>query len=498
MIKLDLFTLLDKCKFHYKKLTTENHNVNDISENSQVIAENIIFIAIKGENHDGHDFLIDVINKKVKTVIYEDRYYDYLSFPGTNMIRVHDTKKAFAILAANFFNHPSLDTQLVGVTGTNGKTTVTTLMYHLFKLLKQKATIIGTNGISVGDLKVKTKNTTPGAYTIQKILSDSLKNSITNVVMEVSSHAIKQERISQLDFKTVIYTNFSHDHLDYHKTFEDYFYSKALIFSGLGNIYNNKLVLFNGDDKYYKRFLSLTHVEYYTYGIGSHNDFQARNIICDVDKISFHFYAFNEFIGIVNTNNIFGFFNIANLLACISYFYLKQYNMSTLLALMPELNGVKGRMEKVNNHYSLNIFVDYAHTPDSIYRVLKEIKLISRKRIITVVGCGGNRDPLKRPLIGKITTELSDIVIFTSDNPRYEDPDNIITEIVQGVQKNNFVKLENRFEAIEYAIKIMHKDDIVVILGKGHENYQIIKDEVIDFNDYEIALNSINKLYKGE
>lgn len=496
---MDLYTLLGKCKIQFNKKKVFNHEVKIVSDNSKNTLEEGIFVAIKGEVHDGHNFILDCVQKKVKTIIYDDKYYDYVHFPNTNMLRVHDTKKAISLLASHFYHQPSLKVNLVATTGTNGKTTVTTLIYNMYQLLNEKCSLIGTNGIKICDEVIYSENTTPGALMINEVLNMSIKKGIKNVIMEVSSHALKQQRVSQLDFDTVIYTNFSHDHLDYHKTFYDYFYSKGLLFSCLGNYLNNKKVLFNGDDNYYKQFIALTNVEYYTYGVSSHNDFQARNIICDIDYISFHYYCFNEFVGIVNTNNIFGFLNVYNLLACLSYFYINQYDMEQILSLMPHLTGVEGRMQKVINPFGLNVFIDFAHTPDSVYRILNEIKIISKKRVITVIGCGGNRDPLKRALIGKITTDLSDLVIFTSDNPRFENPDLIIEEIIKGATKKNYLAIENRDEAIKYAIKSINEDDIVIILGKGHENYQIINDEKQYFSDYETAYKYINEFYnKGE
>lgn len=488
---MDLYTLLTKSKIHFDKEKIVNHEVQKIEDNSQKIEENGVFIAIKGEENDGHDYIIDAVTQNIKTIIYEDKYYDYIQFENTNMIRVHDSKKTLAILSHVFFDEPSRKVNLIGITGTNGKTTVSTMIYQIFSFLNKNSTLIGTNGIKLGNEAIESRNTTPSNLIIQKTIADSISEGIENIVMEVSSHAIKQERVSQIDFNTVIYTNFSHDHLDYHKTFDDYFYSKGLLFAYLGNFFNEKKVLFNGDDKYFRKFMRLTNVESYTYGLGVENDFQAKNISCDVDKISFNYYCFNEFIGTVNTNNIFGFFNVYNILAIISYFYINHYHMDEIFDKLPFLHGVTGRMQKVLNPYKLNIFIDYAHTPDSVFRVLNEIKMISKKNIICVIGCGGDRDALKRPLIGKITTNLANYVIFTTDNPRFEEASSIINDMVQGACNNNYIVIENRRKAIKYALEIISENDVVVILGKGHEHYQIIKDEKVYFNDYDEVTNFI-------
>ncbi len=493
---MDLYQLLDKSKLHYDKNRIINHPIHKIVDDSRKIETNDIFIAIKGEESDGHDYIIDAINQNIKTIIYEDKYYDYLTYDHINMIKVHDSKKTLAILSHYYYHMPSFQVHLVGVTGTNGKTTVSSMIHHIYRLLDKKCTLIGTNGIKIGNEAIESLNTTPSNLIIQKILHDSIQKGINQVVMEVSSHAIKQERVAQLDFNTVIYTNFSHDHLDYHKTFDDYFYSKGLLFAYLGNFFNDKKVLFNGDCKYFRKFIRLANVETYTYGIDGENDFQARNIICDVSKISFDFYCFNDFIGSVNTNNIFGFFNVYNLLSAISYFYINHFNMEEIFRMLPQLKGVKGRMEKVNNPYDLNVFIDYAHTPDSVYRILNEIKMITKKKIICVIGCGGDRDALKRPIIGKMTTSLADEVIFTTDNPRYEDASSIIHDIIQGTSSQKYIVIENRSEAIGYAIDTMALDDVLVILGKGHENYQVIGNQRVYFSDYDEVRKYINRRFK--
>ncbi len=495
---MELYMLLTKARIHFDKAKIVNHVINNIENNSKNISSDDIFVAIKGEDIDGHEFIPEAIENHAKTIIYEDKYYNYQNFNNVNMIKVHDSKKVLAILINYFYNEPSKKINLVGVTGTNGKTTITSLIQQMYKLMDIKSSLIGTTGINLAGIDIVSDNTTPSTIVIGKVINDSINLGIKNLIMEVSSHAIKQQRVSQLDFNTVIFTNFTHDHLDYHKTFDDYFYSKGLLFASLGNYLNEKKVLLNGDDKYYKRFLRLTNVEHYTYGLDIENDFQARNIICDVDKIVFDFYSFNEFIGTVNTNNIFGFFNIYNLLAITTYFYINNYKMDLVFSCLSKLNGVVGRMEKVENEHGLNIFIDYAHTPDSVYRVLNEIKMISKKNIICIIGCGGDRDALKRPIIGKIATNLAGYVIFTSDNPRWEDAFQIISDIVRGACNNNYITIENRSLAIKYAVDISTNSDIVVILGKGHENYQTIKNEKKYFSDYEEVMNCIDLRYKSK
>jgi UDP-N-acetylmuramoyl-L-alanyl-D-glutamate--2,6-diaminopimelate ligase len=265
-----------------------------------------------------------------------------------------------------------------------------------------------------------------------------------------------------------------------------------LLFASLGNGHNDKQAILNGDDKYVKKFLRLTNVLAYTYGLGEENDFQARNIVCDVNEIKFDLYYHEKNVGTVTNPYLFGFFNMYNLLAILSYFYIKGYNMQNIITGVKTLRNVAGRMQKVETTHPLHVFIDYAHTPDSVYRILNEIKMVSKKPIICVVGCGGNRDKYKRPIVGKVATSIASFTIFTSDNPRHEDPNDIINDIVKGACSNHYMTIENRKEAIKTAINLGNQDEIVVILGKGHENYQQIQDTKHYFNDYEEALNQIN------
>ncbi|NLG81192.1 MAG: UDP-N-acetylmuramoyl-L-alanyl-D-glutamate--2,6-diaminopimelate ligase [Bacilli bacterium] len=479
---MDLLTLLNNCHIYYDSKKIKNYEISGIKINSHEVCPNDVFVAIRGQTNDGHDYIRECINKGVKTIIYEDHYYDYLPIDDVNMIRTHCTKTTLAVLANYFYGQPSKKINLIGVTGTNGKTSVTSFIYQIYRLLNQGCTLIGTNGMKIGDKSLPTENTTPNALVLQQIFAESLKQGITNAVMEVSSHAIKQKRISQLDFNTVILTNFSQDHLDYHRTMLDYFYTKGMLFASLGNCFGEKKVLLNGDDKAYKKFLSLTNVQSYTFGITALNDIQAKNIICSLDKISFHLYCFKEFFGVVESK-LFGFFNIYNLLAALGYFYLQGFNMKEILPLLPCVKGIPGRMERIENNIGLDIFIDYAHTPESVYRILSEVRMFTNRRIILVIGCGGNRDELKRPLIGKIATGLANHVILTTDNPRFENPQNIIDNIIQGVINDNYEVVLDRSGAIKKALEMMTKDDILLILGKGHEDYQIINNEKLYFSD---------------
>lgn len=495
---MKLSELLTRSNIRFNPDILIDHSINKISIHSKTIEKNDIFVAIRGSTHDGHEFIEEAIERGCTTIVYEDPYYSLQAFEGVNSIYVSDTKKTLALLSRWFYKDPGQDLKILGVTGTNGKTTITTIIHQLYRLLKESSTLIGTNGIYLNDDYFPTVNTTPNALILQQQFRKSVDLGIKQAILEVSSHAIKEQRVSQIDFHAMIYTNFSQDHLDYHITVDDYFYNKALSFAYLGNQYNEKYALFNGDDEYVKRFLEVSQVKNYTYGLKEPNDFRAVNVVCSLEEMAFDFYVFGENVGRFKTTKLFGFYNIYNLLAVLSYFYLEGYPLDIIRSLVPKIKQVRGRFERVETDYPLHVFIDFAHTPKGVYKLLQEVKLITSQPVITVIGCGGNRDRTKRPLIGKITTQLSDFTIFTDDNPRHEKSEQILDEIVKGAVNNHFLTIPDRREAIEFAIRFAKKGDLVLILGKGHETVQEIGGVTYPFDDYEEAKRAIEQRFMEE
>lgn len=495
---MKLVNLLKQANIPFHQQQVLDHDINKISINSKDIRSDDLFIAIKGANHDGHHFIDEAVLNGCKTVLFEDPYYTLIDYDHVNMIRVFDSKKALSILSNLIYDQPSKKMNLVGVTGTNGKTTITSLIYNIYTLLNTNCTLLGTNGIYINKEFHESPNTTPNALVINEMLQKSLDEQVGHAILEVSSHSVKEQRISQLDINTMIYTNFSLDHLDYHKTFDDYFYNKVLSFAYLGSCFNDKLAILNGDDPHFKSFLNFIHVKHYTYGLADFNDFRARNIICEISQMSFDFYYRDQLITHVKTKSFFGFFNIYNLLAALSYFYLNGYNINDIIERLGQIKTIKGRFDKVKTDHPIEVFIDYAHTPKSVYKILQEVKLITNRKIITVIGCGGDRDQSKRPIIGKIVTSLSDYTIFTDDNPRKEDSSAILNDIVKGVVSTNYILIPKREEAICHAINSAENDEIVLILGKGHEEYQMIQNKKFYFNDYNEALKYIELRFKEE
>jgi len=412
-------------------------------------------------------------------------------FEGVNIVQVADTKRALAFITNRFYGYPSKGVNVVGVTGTNGKTTVTHMIHHVYKQLEQDSVLIGTLGIlDIGGNYTKSDNTTPSNVVLQKIIHNAKSDSKSNVVMEVSSHAIKQQRVSQIDFNAVIFTNLTHDHLDYHGSFEDYKYTKGLLFNALGNQKNDKWAILNSDDEHFPFFLRLCNTNKITYGKGTLADVRAKNIVSKLKMTSF-----DVCYGDVSTRldlPMCGEFNISNALACIAYFVSANFDVSTVVSALSNFGGIDGRMEIIQTDKA-NVLIDYAHTPDGVSKVLNDIRKVHRGELITIVGCGGNRDYDKRSKIGELVTKHSTKAIFTTDNPRNEDPLQIINDMLKGVNKRNFIVIPDRRSAINLAVNLASDDTLIVILGKGHETFQTIGNKRIYFSDREEIMKIIKQ-----
>jgi UDP-N-acetylmuramoyl-L-alanyl-D-glutamate--2,6-diaminopimelate ligase len=457
---------------------------------SRKVGLNDIFVAIKGTDSDGHDYIKSAVDKGAIAIVCES--FPEIKINGVTYIKVNDTREALAYMASNYYDNPSSKLKLIGVTGTNGKTTVTSLLYQLFQKLGYATGLISTVKILVDKKEYATKLTTPDSLTINEYLFKMQEAGVEFAFMEVSSHGIDQKRSLGLDFDVAVFTNLSHDHLDYHKSFEAYRDVKKRLFDQLKK---TAFAISNNDDKNGQFMLQNCKAKKYHYALKSHADFMAKVID-------------NSFSGLqlkINEHDVWtkviGEFNAYNLLAVYAVSDLLGQDNLECLKFISQLQPVDGRFEHfISDHEKISVIVDYAHTPDALENVLKTINSIRTKNenLLTVVGCGGNRDKTKRPKMGKIATEYSDQVIFTSDNPRYEDPEEIIQDMEQGVelhQVQKIINISNRKEAIKTTCKIAKHKDIILIAGKGHETYQEIKGERSDFDDMEIV-RSFLKLYK--
>ena len=465
-------------------------DINQIQFDSRKIVPNDVFVAIRGTQSDGHDFIEIAIDQGAIAVLCEKLPESTKN--GVTYLEVDSTSKALAIMASNYYSVPSENLKLVGITGTNGKTTIATLLYQLFQKAGYKVGLLSTVKILVNDKEYSATHTTPDSLTINKYLSEMNAEGVEFCFMEVSSHGIHQNRTEGLHFEGGIFTNLSHDHLDYHNSFAEYRDVKKLFFD---NLPKSAFSLVNVDDKNGVVMLQNTISKKYTYALRTYADYRAQILE-------------NQFGGLllkINDNEVWtrliGDFNAYNLLAIYGASDLLGLDRVEILRLISELESVSGRFQYLISDDKVTAIVDYAHTPDALKNVLETINTIRTKNedLITVIGCGGDRDKTKRPKMAHIASSLSNKVIFTSDNPRSEDPDRIIAEMEVGVEPQNFKKtmsISDRRQAIKTACQLAQPNDIILIAGKGHETYQEINGERFDFDDYKIVEDFLKQLQK--
>ncbi len=465
--------------------------VSKIEFDSRKIQENDVFVALIGTLSNGHNFIEKAISLGAKSIICQ--VLPKVKKNNITYTQVADTNLALAIMAANYYEHPSTELQLIGVTGTNGKTTIATLLHQQFTNAGYKVGLLSTVKIKIANNNFKATHTTPDSLTINAYLRDMINAGVTYCFMEVSSHGIHQKRTAGLHFKGGIFTNLSHDHLDYHDTFSEYRDVKKKFFDELPK---NAFALVNVDDKNGNVMLQNTAAKKITYALKSYADYKAQILE-------------NQFSGLLlKINNkelwtkLIGEFNAYNLLAIFATGELLGLENTENLRLISILESVSGRFQyTVSEKHNITAIVDYAHTPDALKNVLETINNIrtGNEQLYTVVGCGGDRDITKRPKMAHIASVLSNHVIFTNDNPRTENPETIIQEMEVGVEPQNFKKtssIVNRLQAIKTACQMAKPNDIILIAGKGHENYQEVNGVRTYFDDYEIVTELLKKLEK--
>ena len=457
---------------------------------SRKIAKNDVFIAIRGAVSDGHEFIEKAINNGAIAIIC-NTFPDTIE-AGITYVQVLDTNKAMAFMAANYFDNPSKNLKLIGITGTNGKTTIASLLYQLFKKAGFKVGLLSTVKILVDDKEYKATHTTPDSITINHFLSEMVATGVEYCFMEVSSHGIHQKRTDALYFEGGIFTNLSHDHLDYHETFAEYRDVKKSFFDHLPK---TAFALVNKDDKNGDVMLQNTQAKKRTYSLKSFSDYKAQILENQLSGLLLKINDQEVWVRLIGT------FNAYNLLAIYGAATELGLESIEVLRLLSELESVSGRFQYIVSDKNITAIVDYAHTPDALENVLKTINDIRTKneQLITVVGCGGDRDKTKRPIMADIATELSDKVILTSDNPRSENPETIIAEMETGVAPHNYkktVSIIDRKQAIKAACQLANPNDIILIAGKGHETYQEIKGIRHDFDDMKIVKEILDQLQK--
>ncbi|NAS14021.1 UDP-N-acetylmuramoyl-L-alanyl-D-glutamate--2,6-diaminopimelate ligase [Poritiphilus flavus] len=464
--------------------------IKSICFDSREVGKGDVFVAVRGVVTDGHKFIANAISSGAIAIVCEELPEQIED--GVTYIEVRDAQSALAIMASNYFDNPSKNLKLVGVTGTNGKTTVSSLLYQLFKKAGYKVGLISTIKVMVDDEEHQTSHTTPDAITINKHLYTMNEAGVEFCFMEVSSHGIHQKRTQGLYFEGAIFTNISHDHLDYHKTFKEYRDTKKKLFDELSK---KAFALSNIDDKNGLVMLQNTKAKKYTFGLRTYADYRAQVLENQ----------FNGQLLKIEENELWtkliGRFNAYNILAIYATADLLGLEKLEILRLLSELENVDGRFQYYISKERITAIVDYAHTPDALKNVLDTINALrtGNENVITVVGCGGDRDKSKRPVMGHIASEMSNKAIFTSDNPRTEPPNAIIEEMEAGVEPQNSNKvlaIENRKQAIKTACQLAAANDIILVAGKGHETYQETNGKRVDFDDFKIVkevLTSLNK-----
>lgn len=465
--------------------------VDNIEYDSRKCKENSLFVAIDGFNVDGHDYVNNAINNGATVVVIER---EMIIPTNITVILVKNSRIALSRLSSIFYNEPSKILQLIGITGTNGKTTTTYLIKSILEAYDRKTGLIGTIGNYINDEFEKTKNTTPESLELNKYFNDMLNHGVDDCIMEVSSHSIELFRVEDCDFNIGVFTNLTPEHLDLHKTIENYWLSKSKLFDK-----TRDFNIINSDDEYGRKIINKikgNKANLITYGIYEESNVRAGNIKQFDTGVSFILSTLDNKVEI-NLNTP-GIFSVYNALAAASTGIAMGISLEIIKEGLEQISGVKGRFELIKTNKPFNVIIDYAHTPDGYEKVLNTVDEFSKGRKIVIFGCGGDRDKTKRPIMGEIAARYCDLCIVTTDNPRTEDPMSISKDIIEGINKVNgkYVFISDRKEAIKYALINAISNDIILLLGKGHETYQLIGDKVIDFNELEIVkeiLESINE-----
>lgn len=456
--------------------------IDHIVYDSRKAFKNSLFICIEGFKTDGHLYIKDAIHRGAVAIVVNRK----IDLEGITIIQVKDTRKAMAQIASRFYSDPSKSLELIGVTGTNGKTSTTYMIKKILEASGKRVGLIGTISNWIGDEEISADRTTPESLDLQELFCKMINRGIDSCVMEVSSHSLALQRVEECHFKVGVFTNLTPDHLDFHPTIEDYRHAKKKLFYKT-SLYN----IFNIDDEHGRilvKEMEDSKTPLLTFGIKNKADITAKNITMTLKNVTFDLVTpkYQEKIRM----NIPGMFTVYNALAAAAVAYAMDINAKYLKQGLETMKNVAGRLDTVEEFKDFAVIVDYAHTPDALENVIKAVKGFTNNRLTTVFGCGGDRDRTKRPIMGEISGKYSDLTILTSDNPRSEDPMEILRMIEEGIKRTNgkYEIIENRRMAIATALKKAEVGDIVLIAGKGHETYQIIKNMVYEFDDKKVAL----------
>ena len=456
--------------------------IKGITSDSREIKQGFAFVCIKGVTDDGHKYAKNAAAQGAVVVITEQK------MNVDNQIVVSDTRETYADMCAKWFNNPSRSLKLIGVTGTNGKTSITYMIKAILESAGHKVGLIGTIQNMIGDEVIETKNTTPGVYELNRLFALMKEKGCDYVVMEVSSHALDQKRVCNLCFDVAVFTNLTQDHLDYHITMENYLDAKKKLFKMC------KTAVVNADDEYYEELIKELDCKIVSYSLGDSSTYSAKAVKYLPASVEYELVS-NDILNHIKFNTG-GKFSVYNSMCAAICALELGFSINTVATAIESIKGIKGRAESVPTGRDFTVIIDYAHTPDGLKNILKTFRDCEKNRVIALFGCGGDRDKTKRPIMGKIAVRYADYVIVTSDNPRSEDPEMIIKDILEGTQgASTPVKvIENRVEAIKYAVSIALPGDIIVLAGKGHETYQILNTGTIHLDEREIVCEALDLL----
>ncbi len=455
---------------------TQDPNITNIAYDSRRVTPGSLFVCIKGFQTDGHKYIENAVKAGASAILTQEEADCF----GALSIRAKDTRKALAQAAANFYDHPEKKMKIIGVTGTNGKTTVTTLIKSVLEFSGKKVGLIGTNENMIGSKVIPTERTTPESLELFALFDQMVKAETEFVVMEVSSHSLFLHRVFGISFAAGVFSNLTQDHLDFHETMENYFEAKRLLFDCCDT------AVVNIDDPYGKRIADSLSCPLASYSLENPSDFQAKELRISSRGVIFDLMTPEKTLGV--RLGIPGKFSVYNALAAFAICVALGISPEKIAEALLVAKGVKGRAETVYTRTEYTIIIDYAHTPDGLENIIKTVKEFAQGRVITLFGCGGDRDPIKRPIMGEIAGKLSDFCIITSDNPRTEEPMSIIRQVEEGMKRTKcaYTVIENRREAIAHAISMAEAGDCIILAGKGHETYQIIGTEKRHFDEREV------------
>jgi UDP-N-acetylmuramoyl-L-alanyl-D-glutamate--2,6-diaminopimelate ligase len=491
---MSLSTLTDNVKCGVKVVSGNiDKEIEAVEYDSRKVNSKALFVAVPGFVTDGHLYVKDAISKGAGAVIVSDSTageFKDIRNNGTVILSAPDTRRALSAFSAELFGNPTHKVPVIGITGTNGKTSITYMIESIFKDNGYVPGVVGTVNYRWNDKIINAPNTTPESRDLQEIFANMVAEGVNVIIMEVSSHALSLFRVEDIDFNIAAFTNLTRDHLDFHKSFEEYFNAKKKIFQLLEkSTKDNKAGIVNIDDEYGRKIFESAEYAYPVLGFGVSNgaDYKParKSISSTLHGVS---YALEKPEGGIKIDlNILGSFQVYNSLCAFAVCHKMGVPVNIIQKGLRDLKGIPGRFDSIKSKIGFNVIVDYAHTDDGVQKLLLSAKELKPKRIITLLGCGGNRDKTKRPIMGKTAVAGSDWVIFTSDNPRDEDPDEIIRDITTGLSEKNFEIITDREQAIKKAVYMAKKDEVVLLAGKGHEDYQIIKGKKTHFDDHEIA-----------